>query len=198
MATRGIVNPETTKKDNTKQQKSKKGEEVDPSVSTSSTGGKKRKLKSESEEGAGVAPPSKGKVPSGKRAKTAQPTEPKEQKPPRALLAMYKQVLAHPDYTGVIDKANPDIVTHLATRYSNKDGVEVFESSRKHNRLLRCVWKYLHMGKDPVQLEEAISLVTPKPAKAKKGGTVSLGSDALPSGHEDIEEEEDDEDEEED
>ncbi len=112
----------------------------------------------------------------------------KDQKPPRALLVMYKQVLAHPDYTTVIDKANPSIITHLASRYKNVDGVEVYESSRKHNRLLRCVWKFLHQ-KDPVLLEEAVALVTPKPAKAKKGGAVSLGS----SGSDPLQEEDDDE-----
>lgn len=161
----------------------------------STTIGKKRKIASS--EGA-ADKPLKG-APPGKKAKTAQhetsAEKPKDQKPPRALLVMYKQVLAHPDYTTVIDKANPTIINQLATRYKNVNGVESFDSSRKHNRLLRCVWKYLHQ-KDPVLLEEAIALVTPKPQKAKNGGNVTLGEiPQHPAGEDDDDDDEDEGDE---
>ena len=152
MATRGIENQTT----GSLKKKGAEAKEVG--------GGKKRKISSS--DGSETQQPAPKKTKKTITTTVVEETSPKEQKPPRALLAMYKQVLSHPDYTLVIDKANPNIITELASRYKNNgpEGTEVFESSRKHNRLLRCVWKFLH-HKDPVLLEEAIQLVTPKPKK---------------------------------
>ncbi len=175
MATRGIVHPEEELKKiqasaNNNNKEAKEG-----------GGGRKRKISSSDGSNETIAPaPKKTKSTPAKKAskEEGEQHEPNVQKPPRALLAMYKQVLSHPDYTTVIDKANPTIINELGSRYKNQgpEGPEVFESSRKHNRLLRCVWKFLHQ-KDPVLLEEAIQLVTPKPKKAPASKKV-VSSDA--------------------
>lgn len=163
MATRGIVHPEEELKKIQASANNKEAKE--------GGGGRKRKISSSdgsNSETIAPAPKKTKSIPAKKASKEeGEQHEPNVQKPPRALLAMYKQVLSHPDYTTVIDKANPTIINELGSRYKNQgpEGPEVFESSRKHNRLLRCVWKFLHQ-KDPVLLEEAIQLVTPKPKKA--------------------------------
>lgn len=89
---------------------------------------------------------------------------------PRSLLTMWIQLKNYDATHKTNDWANfkeehPTIYLMLKGRERN--GGSEFEGGRRFNKLLRATWKYIH-GKDPVALEEAITIATPTPRKKKE------------------------------
>lgn len=115
---------------------------------------------------------------------------------PRALMQMWLECENY-DNNHKSNKWAEFTKTYPAIMYMLQTRVEAnskFRSSRRHNRLLRCVWKYIHLS-DPKQLEEAIQIATPKPRtkKNKSAQSANLPAEEGEIDSDDEEESEDDE-----